>query len=550
MALRGLTRIILAAALSGAAAANAGAEPAARAAAPAAAATLYDRMVDPITAAMRVMLATAGHGGGFLSKRDGAAVAEYYSEQGFAPSWTEDGRLTARALKIIGRLAMADADGLDPKEFLTPPVGFGKYAAPSPAALAKAEITLSEAILAYTREAYAGRLDPAAVSPNFGYERHFPDPIAVLATVASAANPAAALDAYNPPQPEFQRLREKLAELRLRGSEKKPPVIPVGATLKPGMSDPRVVLLRERLGVPAAADDSIVYDPALVAAMESFQASMKLKADGVIGKGTIAALNQPAADPIATIVANLERWRWMPREMGRFYVRVNVPDFTLAVYKNGSIIHTTRIVVGQVTKQTPIFSDEIENIVVNPSWNVPESIAVKEMLPLIQADPSYFSRSNFQVLANVGGRFRPVDPSMIDWYSVDVRKIHFKQPPGDANALGHIKFNFPNQFAVYLHDTPSKSLFQRDYRALSHGCMRVMDPMAFADVLFAEEHDGWNSGRIKKLIGGPEQMIQLEKHIPVHVTYFTAWVDADGTLQTRPDLYRHDHLIEAAFGLL
>ena len=550
----GFIKIVLTAALVGATAsawAAGRSEPAGGKAAAiptAATSTVYDRTVDPISAAIRQALTNAGRAGGFLDKRDAAAVAEYYAEQGYAPSWTDNGLLTERARQIILRLAAADSDGLDPRAYRTPPVGLGKYATASIPVLANADVMLSQAIVTYARHAYAGRIDPSNLNKNIGYTPHLPNSVEVLADVASAADPVAALAAYNPPQPEFQKLRDKLASLR-DATAKTFPDIPVGATLKPGMTDPRVVLIRERFELPTDVAAPDVYDDTVVAAVKAFQANANAKADGVIGKGTIAKLNQKPVDPVALIVANMERWRWMPRDMGKFYVRVNIPDFTLAVYQAGQIVHSTRIVVGQVTKQTPIFSDEIENIVVNPTWNVPESIAAKEMIPQIQADPTYFSRTNFQVLANVGGRFRAVDPSMIDWSTVDVRKIQFKQPPGDGNALGHIKFNFPNQFAVYLHDTPSKSLFQRDYRALSHGCMRVMDPMAFADVLFAHENDGWSSARVKKLIGGPEQMIQLPVHIPVHITYFTAWVDDDGTLETRNDIYGHDKLVEKLLGL-
>ena len=178
--------------------------------------------------------------------------------------------------------------------------------------------------------------------------------------------------------------------------------------------------------------------------------------------------------------------------------------------------------------------------------NVPASIAKKEMLPAAQANPA--SLADYQVLANIGGRFRVVDPYMIDWRTVDMRKIQIRQPPGERNALGNIKFMFPNPYSVYLHDTPSKSLFQRDYRAFSHGCMRVMDPMSFADALLVNEPK-ISSATLKKLIGGPETQVNLTHHVPVHITYFTAWVDDDGSLVLRDDLYGHDKRIEAALGL-
>jgi murein L,D-transpeptidase YcbB/YkuD len=236
----------------------------------------------------------------------------------------------------------------------------------------------------------------------------------------------------------------------------------------------------------------------------------------------------------------------MPEDLGDYYVRVNIPNFNLDIYKNGKVFYTTRIVVGKPTNQTPIFSDEIEHVIVNPTWNVPASIATKEMLPQLQANPA--ALNGYQVFANIGGRFRVVNPYSIDWRNVDMRKIQIKQPPGERNALGSVKFMFPNPYAVYLHDTPSKSLFQRDYRAYSHGCMRVMDPWSFADALLTYDPNV-NASAIQKLVGGPERQINLTRHIPVHITYFTAWVDDDGKLQVRGDVYGHDRRMEKALGL-
>jgi murein L,D-transpeptidase YcbB/YkuD len=247
------------------------------------------------------------------------------------------------------------------------------------------------------------------------------------------------------------------------------------------------------------------------------------------------------------IIANMERWRWMPRDLGKFYVQVSIPNFQLDVMRNGTDIHSTRIVVGKVQNQTPIFSDQIEHIIVNPAWHVPASITKKEMLPAAQANPA--SLSGYEVFYNFNGRYRQIDPFSVDWYSVDVRRVQIRQPPGERNALGNIKFMFPNSYDVYLHDTPSKSLFQRDYRAYSHGCMRVMDPMAFADALLLDEPN-FNAAKLKKMVGGGEKLVKLARHVPVHITYFTAAVDADGNLQMYGDLYGHDERIEKAFGLL
>jgi murein L,D-transpeptidase YcbB/YkuD len=326
-------------------------------------------------------------------------------------------------------------------------------------------------------------------------------------------------------------------------------MIAPGPVMKLGFSDPRVPTLRVRLGVPEPVDapSPKKFDEALAEAVKVFQEQAGLKGDGIVGRGTLAALNADADDHVATIIANMERWRWMPEELGDFYVRVNIPNFNLDIYRDDVVVHTTRIVVGKSTNQTPIFSDEIEHVIVNPVWNVPSSIAIKEMLPEIQANP-VSALAGYTVYANINGRFQAVNPYMIDWRRVDMSKIQIKQPPGERNALGSIKFMFPNPFAVYLHDTPAKSLFKNDYRAESHGCMRVMDPWGFADALLANM-PGVTTASLKKLVGGPERQVNLPQHIRVHITYFTAWVDADGKLEVRGDVYGHDARIAQLLGI-
>lgn len=505
---------------------------------------IYDRLVDPLTAAIRRELVSAGQEGAYVDKRDMAGVADYYARQGYAPTWTVDGRLTERAKVLIARLHQADKDGLM-DVYRTPVIGMGE-GKPAPIAVtARAEVLLSHALATYARHAQTGQLDPADISANFEYDRPMPDPVEVLANLATAGDPAAALAAYNPTNPEFVALREKLAEIRA-SNVVRPPMVPDGKLLKLGSKDDRVVVLRERLKVTEVAADPRVFDEAVDLAVRAFQEQAGLKADGIVGRGTLGALNAGANDHVSTILANMERWRWMPRELGDFYVRVNVPNFNLDIYRNDEIVYTTRIVVGDVGHQTPMFSHEIEHVVVNPVWNVPSSIAVKEMLPQIRANPG--ALNGYQVFANFDGKFRAVDPWSVDWHNVDMRRIQIKQPPGERNALGSIKFMFPNPYAVYLHDTPSKSYFQRDYRALSHGCMRVMNPWEFAEALLQFD-PAVSVPQLQKLVGGRETRVNLTNKIPVHITYFTAWVDETGELIVRDDVYGHDAKVEKAFGV-
>ena len=503
-----------------------------------------DQLIDPTTASLRAAVASLLKDKS-ANQRDAAGIAAFYAEHDYAPLWTGRGTLNDKARALIARLASADADGLDPQAYPVPAASLGQSAPAPLAELASADVMLSQSLVAYARQAYAGRLVPSSVSPNIGYEQHLPDPYGALRGIALADDPVATLAAFNPPQKEFAQLRDALAELRKKAATEEQVRIPDGASLKPGMTDARVPLLRTRFDLPPATDAPEVYDDTVVAAVKTFQQENRIKADGVIGKGTIAAINKGNSDRIATILANMERWRWMPRYLGRYYVRVNIPDFTLDVHKDGEIIHTTRIVVGKVELQTPIFSDEIQYVIVNPSWSVPSSIIAKEYLPALRGG-GY--PKGFDVFAKVGGRFRAVDPRTVNWASVGPNDVQFRQPPGERNALGVVKFMFPNKYSVYLHDTPSKGLFNNDYRAASHGCMRVMNPWGFADALLTDED--WNSARLKKLIGGPETKVDLHEHVYVHITYFTAWVDADGNLQFRNDVYGHDKRVETALGLV
>ncbi len=579
-----------------------------------------DRAVDPMGESIRAILTNVGGQGDFVAKKDAGALTAFYRAQGYAPSWILDGKLTERALAVIARIKAADTDGLDPSVYHVPHVQIGVAMPATQTVLARAEVMLSQAVIDYVHDAHSGRLDPADISQNFDYKPHVADPVEALNKISMADDAAKVLASYNPQRPEFQALREKLAEARA-AENNLPPVIPAGRNLKLGMKDPRVVILRARLKIepppppvetpmaaapaadaPPAADslatadqpaasapdgtlvtpvsatsdqpgamqpeaapaidktvvaateppakpfDPEVFDDSVDAAVKAFQESAGLKPDGIIGPATLGRLNAAADSHVDTILVNMERWRWMPEDLGKFYVRVNIPNFNLDIYKDDKVIYTTRIVDGQPTKQTPIFSDQIEHVIVNPVWNVPASIAVKEMLPQIQADPGK-ALSGYQVFANIGGRFRAVDPWTIDWHNVDMRRIQIKQPPGEKNALGSIKFMFPNPFAVYLHDTPSKSLFSRDYRALSHGCMRVMNPWDFAASLLTYDPNVSAAG-LKKLVGGPQTQVNLTRPIPVHITYFTAWVDDSGKLQLRADIYHHDAEMEKAFGLV
>jgi murein L,D-transpeptidase YcbB/YkuD len=318
------------------------------------------------------------------------------------------------------------------------------------------------------------------------------------------------------------------------------------------MSDARIPVLRARLGLPEiVGEGALVYDDATVEAVKAFQDAASLDVDGAIGPQTRSALNGGTQITIADVLVNMERWRWVPREMGSHHVWVNIPEYHLRVMTNGAPEFETRVIVGTSKNQTPIFSDEIEYVDVNPYWNVPRSIAVNEMMPQVRQDPDFFARRGLEVIYTGGGRDMVIDPRSVDWnlWDGETMPFRFRQPPGGGNALGRVKFMFPNKHAVYLHDTPTRNLFSRSVRSFSHGCVRVDKPVEFADALLSREEQ-INGQRIKHLIGGGANgSLPIKRHIPVHLTYFTVWVDEAGETQKRPDIYEYDERMKSAMGL-
>jgi murein L,D-transpeptidase YcbB/YkuD len=287
----------------------------------------------------------------------------------------------------------------------------------------------------------------------------------------------------------------------------------------------------------AASNNSPVFDEPLDHAVRAFQELHAIKATGVVDKITLAAMNVPLEVRLRQVAVNLERWRWMPDDLGERHFLVNVPYFHLVARENGKPVLDIRVVVGKPGNETPIFSDEMESVVFSPYWNIPDSIKQGETAPAVMRDPDYLERNNIEVLRGS----RRVDTSDIDWNDPDeLRALAFRQRPGANNALGHVKFLFPNDFDVYLHDTPADSLFQRRGRAFSHGCVRVEEPEVLAKYVL-RGYDEWRDERIVDAMhSGEEQHVKLNAPIPVHITYFTAWVDGNGGLHFQPDVYGYD----------
>jgi murein L,D-transpeptidase YcbB/YkuD len=472
----------------------------------------------------------------FDRKAERTAVEKFYTARDYAPLWTQGGTLAQSAKGVIARLKDAASEGLNPTDYPVPDFA----AASSPDALAEADLKLTASMLDYARQAQSGRMHWSQVSGDIQYPEHPTDPNEVLTNITTAKDASAALDSYNPPQPLYRELRAKLAELRGQGSG--PMIeIPEGPALRftpargkkqpaVAMEDARVPQLRAKLGISENADDHH-YDARVAEAVRKFQAGVDLNPTAVLDERTVKALNSPKRDrQIDTVIVNMERWRWLPRQLGapsigNAYVILNIPDYTLRVMQHGAPVWTTRVVTGKPgIHATPLLTETMKFITVNPTWNVPPSIIYNEYLPALQQDPTVLERMGLRLERARDG------------------SIHISQPPGEANALGRIRFNFPNKFLVYQHDTPDKHLFARDERAFSHGCMRVQNPDQYAATLLniTEPSGHYTPEKIRGMYGHSEIDLKFPTPIPVNITYQTAFVDDAGKLQLRKDVYGRD----------
>jgi L,D-transpeptidase YcbB len=460
------------------------------------------------------------------NKKDRTQIDAFYSGRNYAPLWITDGKANARATAAADYLAHVDADGLFPSDYPVP--NFASLSAP--ADLANAEMQMTMTVMTYAHHASIGRVHWSRITADASYDATAPEPADVLAAIANASDLATALDAYEPKTPGYLALKQKLADFRagkLANDIKTP--IPSGPVLKVGMQDDRVPALRERLG--GLGDGGTSYDKPVADAVKKFQDEHQIATTATLTAATLDALNGKTPDHVEDIIiANMERWRWMPHQFPDTYVVVNLPDFTLHVMHDGQQVWMTKIVIGKPELPTPIMTADMKYITINPTWNVPPSIINREYLPALQQDPTVLDRMGLKVDRNPDG------------------SVHIWQPPGDKNALGRIRFNFPNKFLVYQHDTPDKYMFAYDKRAFSHGCMRVQDPPRYAEVLLSlvRPNDGYTLDRIKNMIASNAQTdIQLPTFIPVNLTYQTAFVDDDGKLEFRDDVYGRDKALLA-----
>jgi murein L,D-transpeptidase YcbB/YkuD len=488
-----------------------------------------------------------------------SAAQALYRLRGCRPLWFSAlGRPTGAALKVIDVLADADARGLDAADYadpVWPMLRSGARVAANRQLRAAIEFELTLHALRYARDLHRGRIDPATLGMRFDLEPKRLDLASLAERLAVAAEPAAELARLEPPFSGYRRLRAELRRYVELARGPPPPLLPELAkrVLDPGDAYPHVDILRARLGQfgdffdvepSLEAGSSARYEGALVVAVQRFQSRHGLLADGRIGQQTWAALNTPISQRVQQIRLSLERWRWLPTDFSRPPIVVNIPEFRLrAVGDDGRLALDMPVVVGKSFRtQTPVFAEMLRTVVFRPSWTVPLSIVRGELLPRLATDPGYFDRHDYEV---VGGAGLVLTPQVIE--DLRLGRLALRQRPGPANALGRVKFLFPNNHAVYLHDTPATAAFDRARRDLSHGCVRVQDPEALAVWVLREQSD-WGAERVHAALVGDREdyAVPVLPPIPVYLVYVTALVDAAGDLRFFDDIYGHDARLQAA----
>ncbi|HJR61279.1 MAG TPA: L,D-transpeptidase family protein [Vicinamibacterales bacterium] len=478
----------------------------------------------------------------------------FYQARRFTAAWIEGAKPRPQLDALTRALRDADREGFDPELYNVSMLeerreeaskGFLTDKGFDPKEAGALDVWLTYLYMKYASDLADGLSDLSHADPTWKIKPEKFDAKAHLEAALQGSRIQESLDELKPQAAEYDRLRNVLAQYRAQQAEGGWPKVP-RMKLKPGQKSPHVGALATRL---AASDDykgsmpprgPAVYTPDLQEAVKQVQRRHGLTDDGIIRPEVIDALNVPIQRRIEQIALNMERWRWLPRDLGERYILVNIPEMRLDVYEGDRVPLTMRVVVGKSETPTPIFSDEMTYLVFSPYWNVPPSIAEGETLPSVIRDPGFLARNNMDVVDASGN---VVDPSSVDLS--DPTAYRFRQRPGTDNSLGLVKFMFPNQFNVYLHDTPADSLFERAARSLSHGCVRVEDPVALAEYVLGDQPE-WDRARIDEAMhAGEEKTVKVKKPIPVYLGYWTARVRTDSSIQFRPDVYSIDRRLTA-----
>ncbi|MEM7443437.1 MAG: L,D-transpeptidase family protein [Pseudomonadota bacterium] len=510
-------------------------------------------------------------------------LSDIYQADAHAPLWVGLPDADERIDDVLALFQAADLEGLDPRHYFVPELN-GLRADDGVEAQAAFDILLTHAVLRYGSDIHTGRVAPSSLSRDFDFDRRSIDPAIVAIQAATAADTSDYLLSLAPSHQDYDGLRDALVLAREWVDQGGWPTVPDTPTLRPGERSSVVPALRARLEAtgeyvaeqpvaeadregseavltlaasgaseavavtPTAGIDETLFDDALAMAVERFQEANGLAVDGVVGPRTLAAMNVTADQRVDQIVATMERWRWLPADLGDRYIMVNVPDYTLDVVDQGLLVRSMDVIVGRRDRQTPLFSSALTYMEFNPTWTVPTSIAINDFLPRLIEDPSYLRSQNIRAYSGWHNGAQEILSEHVDWSRVGtgIRHYMLRQAPGPGNSLGRVKFMMANNFSVYLHDTPSRSLFGRAHRSFSSGCVRVQDPMWLADYLL-HDLDSWSAGRRESILAtGRTTRVNMPAAMPLHLVYHTAWLDRDGNPVFREDIYGVDRMVTNA----
>ncbi len=476
-------------------------------------------------------------------------IATFYEQNQFNPLWLVTGEMSASAQSLIEVIFEIGKEGLRKEDYhselLTEPDTL------KPVHL---EFLLTDAFVNLTSHVQFGKINPETLTPDWKVKKKQMDTVPLLSSIKADQSVAELIQTLRPTSPRYYRLIDAYQKLSRRESVRFAPLA-LSPAIKKGKSDPRIPQIRKQLlfwgdfRATSEADvaeldsvlhnqDSLSYDEQMHAAVIRFQTRHGLKTDGVIGKDTLTALNVTVEDRLKDMLLNMERWRWLDQNMGHRFLVVNIADFNLRIFQDNEVVFEKPVIVGRNFRKTPVFSDKIRYLVLNPTWTVPKKLAIEDKLPEIKKDPDYLSRLGFTRYKS--GTSTVIDPSSVEWRAYN-QSFPFKivQSPGPLNALGQVKFMFPNPYDVYLHDTPARDLFNQTQRAFSSGCIRVADSLDLAAFLLKDQD--WTRERIDETLASKKtETVYLKTPLPIHIEYWTSWVDREGNLHFRSDLYERN----------
>ncbi|WP_205501001.1 L,D-transpeptidase family protein [Rufibacter psychrotolerans] len=484
----------------------------------------------------------------------------FYRERQYRFAWFKDGELVPQAYKLVEVINRAHEEGLDPKDYarkdfkgMFQRLEQAKGDSVRYKLQQELDVTLTASYFDYATDFYKGTVNPRNVDNiDWAVKKNKIKLHKALQTILKERESRYPYYEFEALHSGYIRLREALKQYRLAKQQGGWPKVELATKmLKPGDSAQAVLTLRHRiLGKPAEnTPQNLVYDPELAKAVRNFQIRHGLKPDGVVGGETLRVMNIPIEERIDQIILNMERWRWVPKRFEDKYVFVNIPEYMLHVFEKDKEVLSMKVVVGKEMHATPVFSDKLEYIVFYPYWNVTPQILAEEIAPAQARNPNYLAANDMELVKDIGNnKVEVLSPHSVDWYTVDEKfKYRVRQRPGSKNPLGYVKFIFPNEHNVYLHDTPSDHLFNQAERGFSHGCIRVEKPFELAQYLLKDQKQ-WTPSAIKAAMhGGAEKYVNLSAKVPVYIVYFTAWVDDAGAVHFRDDVYGHDRALELAY---